>query len=124
MAEPVRQRVTIKVEDGRVSIVPRIRDLYPGEEVEWICGEEEWEVLFDENQEPSPFVSDSFGPGQQSSMARAETSLRDEELPKYLTGKAAIEAEDGGTDFRYTARVRGFSPRSARVRIFRGIRTV
>ncbi|MFN7944352.1 MAG: hypothetical protein U0Z53_03295 [Blastocatellia bacterium] len=124
MAEPVRQRVTIKVEDGRISVVPRIRDLYLGEEVEWVCEEEGWEVIFDENQDQTPFVSDAFGPGMESSMARTETGLPADELPKYLTGKAAIEAEDGGTDFRYTARVRGFSPRSARVRIFRGIRTI
>lgn len=125
MAEPVRQRVTISVDNNRVVISPRIRDLFDGEEVEWVCDEEEWEVIFDENQDPGqlPFGSDVFGPGMNSSLAQAEPVSADEELPRYLTGKA-IEGSDDGLDFRYTARVRGFTPRSGRVRIFRGIRTV
>jgi hypothetical protein len=88
-----------------------------------VCAQDEWEVLFneDEEQEVTPFDSELFGPGMDVSIGVARADLPDDELPTYLTGKYRRAVSDG-LEFSYTARVRGFNPRSGRVRIFRGAR--
>lgn len=128
MAEPVSQLVTISVVNGRVVVIPPVRDLYLGEEVEWLCTEPDWEVTFQDqrpNTEVSPFVSDTFGPGivnQVDSSARQKlTTASFEEFPKYLTGETLATARDG-QDFNYQARIGSFSPRTARVKFFRRVR--
>lgn len=99
-----------------------------GDEVEWVCTEDDWEVAFVEDRTAgaaSPFISDTFGPGLTEATGKtprqSQTRLRTDELPKYLTGVTTEDAEDG-RDFKYEARVRSFSPRTARVRIFRRVR--
>jgi hypothetical protein len=136
MPEPIPQIVNIRVEDGEVIITPRVRDIYLGEEVEWVCAEEDWEVVFndggDDSDTPTPFVSRTFGPGlalpnrasapgAQPRTAQTRTRLSPDELPGYLTGTMRRGAGDG-RDFSYEARVRGLNSRTASVRIFRRVR--
>lgn len=124
MAEPIRQKITIDVEDGNVVIDPEIRDLYRNEEVEWICTAENWEVVFEPDPEEEvipPFVSDTFGPGLEESGLTNKSQIPADELPGYLTGKTTRQFQPV-RDFNYSARVRGYNPRTARVRVFRGVR--
>ncbi len=128
MAEPLSQLVTISVVNGRVVVTPLIRDIYLGEEVEWVCTEPDWEVTFQDQRpgtEVSPFVSDTFGPGLVDQVDRAArqslATASFEEFPKYLTGETRATARDG-QDFSYQARIGSFSPRTARVKFFRRVR--
>jgi len=124
MSEPIRQPVTIHIDDnGRLVITPRIRDLYRGEEIEWICSEEGWEVTFEEDRTETraPFISDTFGPGRHSAAELFREEFRIEEMPRYLTGRYKSDLEDG-LEYSYRASVSGHGSRSGSVRIFRGIR--
>ncbi len=126
MTEIVPQPVTIRVENDRIILDPPVRDLFRNEEVEWVCQENNWEIIFEESDSPgdqqnSPFISNSFGPGMDGSFLQPEAPVDNEEFPRYLTGRSD-RTNGNPLDFRYTAQLGNGRTRSGLVRVFRGIR--
>ncbi len=126
MAEITPQPVTIRLENDQVIVDPPIRDLFRNEEVEWVCQENTWEIIFEDinnggDEQNSPFISNAFGPGMNGSFAQPDAPVGIEEFPRYLTGQTRPVNQDP-FDFRYTAQLGSGRTRSGLVRVFRRIR--
>jgi hypothetical protein len=128
MPDPIPQTARIVVINGEVFVRPTVRDIFLDEEVEWFCAEQNWEVAFvnDGSGEPtSPFVSEAFGPGLSPppglNKAEVASNVATVEFARYLSGPITDDARDGQM-YSYQARVSGFAPRTARVRVFRRVR--
>lgn len=115
----VNQPITIKNENGNITIEPLERDLFEGEQVKWICSELAWEIRFDQPDSNTPFSSDVFGPGLIPPPVDPDTNpdLPPDEVPGELTGPFRDDTAEGS--YGYTAQVGNFGPLTARIKIFR-----
>ena len=120
MPELVNQPITITNDNGDITIKPLERDLFEGEQVQWICRELAWEVRFDQAGSNTPFNVDVFGPGLIPPPVDPDENpdLPPEEIPGELSGPARDDAVEGF--YYYAAQVGGFGPLMARVKIIRG----
>lgn len=120
MPELVNQPITITNHNGDITIEPIERDLYNGEQINWICRELAWEVRFDQAGSNTPFNVDIFGPGLIPPPVEPDTNpdLPSDEIPGEVSGAIREDALEG--NYYYSAQVGGFGPLMARVKIIRG----
>jgi hypothetical protein len=119
MPEIIKQPITITLSNGEITVEPLERDLFNGEQVEWICQQLAWEVRFDQAGSTTPFAVDIFGPGLIPPPVDPDTNpdLPPDEIPTELSGPIREDAEEG--NYFYSAQVGGFGPLLARVKIIR-----
>lgn len=118
----VKQPVRITVTNGNVVVDPVERDLYDGEQVEWICTESAWETRFDVADSNTPFDSDVFGPGLLSAVALPESASDLPQIDEVSDLSGSIRDEVLTGDYSYSVQVDGFGPLQARVKVIRGNR--
>lgn len=122
MPEIVKQPIQITLSNGEITVDPVDRDLYDGEQIEWICRELAWEARFDQAGSKTPFEVDIFGPGLVGPpvIPDIDPDLPVEEIPGELSGPIRDEAPEG--NYYYSVQAGGFGPLLARVKIIRGPR--
>lgn len=120
MPEIVKQPVTITLSNGELTIEPVERDLFNGEQVEWICRQLTWEVRFDQAGSATPFTVDIFGPGLIPPPGQPDINpdLPPDEIPTEVSGLVREDALEGF--YYYSAQVGGIGPLLGRIKIIRG----
>ena len=119
MPEITKQPIRISLSNGEITVDPIERDLFDGEQIEWICRELAWETRFDQAGSNTPFDVDIFGPGLIPPPVDPDTDpdLPPVEFPTELSGPIRDDAIEG--NYYYSTQVGGFGPFLARVKIFR-----